>query len=327
MASLTSRWLPFGIFAALLWGGCEDLAPSDSTKGSGASAPLSQREFVAAFQALACKNLSKCCDQAGFSFDASRCATLFANAGESSENRVFNPENGALCLAEMAEAPSCGQKNNAPSCNTAYRGMLPAGTSCTDSLDCAKPSKGAASCDPFRQICVVGLRGEVGDECQQSCEEGVSGSVACVWGPASGWLGDGTTVTNCFANDGLQCGDTGQCVPLAESGQACSNDSSCLRALYCDVNRGYNCQPKRSVGQSCAEYTQPCEASAYCNAGTCATRKANGQPCSTHAECAGVCNCGISGDCASSGFCSDPMDPVGSYIALLILAGQCGVTP
>jgi hypothetical protein len=320
-----NRLLVLPILAALCSGSsCDDLDGSKNSKSSGAADVLTQPEFVAAFQALACKNLGKCCSDAKLDFDAGRCSTIFAGAGEGTDSTKFNPTYGEQCLAEMQAKASCGTTNNAPSCSLAYRGTLGPGDKCSQSLDCAKPSGGDANCDPLRGVCVVGIRGELNQDCDQSCEQAQNGNVFCVWGPASNGYADGTRITNCFANDGLMCGNTGQCVALGTTGEVCSDDSSCSRELYCSAIGGYACQPKRSIGQSCVEYTMPCVSAAYCSAGTCAAKKANGQACLTSAECVGACNCGLSGDCATTGFCTDPMDPVGSYIALLILAGSCG---
>ncbi len=322
-----NRALVLLILAALCSGGsCDDGANTTNSQSSGAADVLTQSEFVAAFQALACKNLEKCCSEAKLDFDTSRCSTIFADAGQGTDSSKFNSTHGEQCLAEMQAKASCGTTNNAPTCSLAYKGTLSPGDACTQSLDCAKPTGGDANCDPLRGVCVVGIRGNAYDECQQSCEQTANGSVFCVWGPASNGYADGTRITNCFANDGLLCGNTSQCVPLGTTGETCSDDSGCSRELYCSANGGYVCQPKRNIGQSCVEYQMPCIATAYCSAGTCVAKKANGAACLTNAECVGACNCGLSGDCATTGFCTDPMDPVGSYIALLILAGTCGTT-
>jgi len=307
-------------------GACDDLNQATKAKSSGTADLLTQTEFVTAFQDLACANLKKCCTDAGLGLDTSRCSTIFSGAGEGADNAIFNPTNAEQCLVELKATASCGTTNHSPTCNLAYKGMLEPGEACKQSLDCAKPSGGDANCDPLRGICVVGIRGELGAECQQSCEQVPNGTVYCVWGPASSGYANGTQITNCFANDGLLCGDTGQCATLATSGMTCVDDSSCSRELYCDISRGYTCQPKRALGQACVEFSVLCVAGAYCNSGTCAAKKANGVRCATTAECVGVCNCGVSGDCATAGTCTDPADPIGTYISLLILAGTCDAT-
>lgn len=311
------------VVALLCASTCDDLNQTNKSKSSGTSDVLTQSEFESAFQDLVCANLKQCCVDIGMTLDTSRCDGIFNGAGKGSANSVFNPAAGEQCLAELKAKASCGTKNNAPTCSLVYKGMLAPGDSCTQSLECAKPEGGDANCDPLRGICVIGLRGTLGDECQQSCEQATDGSVVCAWGPSSSGYADGSRITNCFANDGLACGNTSQCVALASNGEVCVDDSSCSRELYCDAARGYICQSRRTVGQSCADYTAPCVAAAYCAEGTCASKKANGAKCSTNAECLGLCECGLGGDCATNGKCVDPTDPVGNYIALLILVGTC----
>jgi hypothetical protein len=313
------------ILSSFLTIACQDYNQS-SSNGSGSNNELKQTDFVAAFQDLACQNLERCCGLAGYGFDPNQCPTVFAGAGQGSGSSVFNPSMGEQCLAEMGKTNSCGSTNNARSCSLVYTGMLQPGAACTADIDCAKPTGGDANCDRLRTICVVGVRGQIGDLCQQSCERYNDGSAACVWGPASSGSADGNAVVNCFANDGLACGSGGQCVALAQTGEDCIDDASCSRELYCASALGYTCQPRRALGQSCADFTTPCVSTAYCNAASCIKKKANGQSCLANSECLGVCNCGISGDCANTGTCTDPFDPVGNYIALLILGGYCGST-
>lgn len=315
----------FALLALTAWAAaCQDLNKQNQSS-SGTSTGLTQSEFVEAFQKLTCSNFKQCCEAVGLTLDTTKCSALFSGAGESGSNAVFNPKYGEACLDELDAKLSCGTTNNAPSCSLVYTGMLAPGEQCTAALDCARPSNGVANCDRARGVCVVGIRGELYQDCQQSCEVGRNGAVACVWGPASNAVGDGTSLVNCFANDGLICGDNGRCVYLARAGEFCTDDSSCSRELYCATGSGaYNaaCEPRRAVGQNCIEYTAPCVSGAYCSAGTCLARKANGQRCLSNEECLGSCSC-ADGDCTNNGVCVDPIDPVGSYITLLILAGSC----
>lgn len=315
-------WLPL----LVLTGACQDLGQSNASSTPPTPA-LTQSSFVEEFQKLTCDNFAQCCAAVGLGLDKSQCATLFANAGQGTANAIFNPTYGEQCLSELAQKPSCGTVNNSPACGRAYTGTLSPGQACSSDTDCAKPRDGDSNCDRARGVCVAGLRGELYDPCQQSCEQGTNGITVCTWGPASNTIADGTIVVNCFANDGLICGDTGQCWYLATRGEFCTDDRSCSRELYCAFGTGSlnaSCQPRPGIGQSCVEYNLPCAAEAYCNGGVCAAKKASGERCLTNAECSGACNCGASGDCANHGVCIDPDDPVGSYISLLILAGYCG---
>jgi hypothetical protein len=308
---------------ASLAAACHDYGESNMN-GSGSDSETTQAEFVAAYRDLACQNLAQCCKAANLGYDASLCASIIGNAGQGSSGSAFNPANADRCLADMQKAPDCANLNQVPSCNLVYNGMQQPGASCTSSLDCATVSGGVVGCDLLQGICVVGIRGQLNQACQQSCEQGSNGLVACVWGPASSPNPNGSVV-NCFANDDLACGNGGQCVVLAVAGAACVDNSSCNRELYCAYGTaGYTCQARRAVGQSCDDYQAPCVATAYCSAGTCATKKSNGQRCLASSECRGVCYCGIGADCMTNGVCADPNAISGNFTAAVITTSFCG---
>ncbi|HEY5955798.1 MAG TPA: hypothetical protein VIV60_04560 [Polyangiaceae bacterium] len=303
-------------------GACDE-SDNASTSSTDPQSDLTQEDFVTGYRDSSCKILQGCCKTLSLGYDADQCQAWFANAGQGSASAVFNPSAGAQCLDQMAGLINCGHTNNAPACAEVYSGMLQPGEVCTRDTDCAAPHGGIATCDPLRQICIVGTRGQLYDYCQQSCEQFSNGSTACVWGPASG-SADGTAVVNCYANDGLTCGYSGQCSALAKLGETCVDDSSCQRDLYCSYSGAATCQPRRTIGQSCAEFSTPCVAAAFCQAGNCAAKKANDQRCLSNAECLGVCNCGVSGDCSTEGSCADPEQLLGDWMFVVAASNFCG---
>jgi hypothetical protein len=310
---------------ALLASACHDWGGLGET-GAGSGSDLTQSEFVSAYRDLACQNLAQCCKAAKLGYDAALCTSMVASAGQGSSGSVFNPTNADKCLADMTMAPDCANLNLVPSCNLVYTGTQRPGAACTSSLDCAAVSGAVVACDALQGICVIGVRGQLNQVCQQSCEQGSNGLVACVWGPASSPDPNGSVV-NCFANDDLACGNSGQCVALARAGDPCVDNSSCNRELYCAYGSvGYSCQARRAVGQTCDDYQAPCVMTAYCSAGTCAAKKSNGQRCLASGECRGVCNCGVGADCATNGVCADPNAVSGSFTAAVITTSFCGGT-
>lgn len=284
---------------------CERSSESNSTQTGGGEDSLTEAEFVVAYQHQSCLNLSRCCGELGTTLDESRCSALFANAGVGSAAAAYNPVDGTQCIAEMEASTRCWLTLGA-ACGRVYSGTRAPGEMCTADTDCAAPPGGNATCDQLLGVCLAGVRGHLGDACQRSCRPNNFGEVECPWGPASS--PNGSTAVNCHAEEGLICGNQGRCVALAGLGQPCENDTSCELSLFCRIGAGTTggiCQSRGTLGSPCDQFNAPCINSAYCQAGICAARKANGDRCLTNDECLGVCTCGV-GTCPGTGVCADP---------------------
>jgi hypothetical protein len=318
--------IAFSIFSCTLSFAACDETNDSSTSSTNPNRELSQTDFATGYRDLSCKILQGCCKTLNLGYDVAACQSWFAESGLGSASSVFNPAMGAKCLDEMGGNINCGHTNNAPSCAKVYSGLLEPGDYCASDTDCSAPYGGQPSCDPLRRVCVVGMRGKLNDACHQSCEVYGNGSVSCVWGAASG-SADGSVVVNCYANDGLLCGNLGQCSALAKRGELCVDDNSCSRDLYCAYAAGNatpSCQPRRNVGEACVEFSLPCVITAYCNGGSCSAKKTNGQHCLSNAECQGVCNCGVTGDCSLEGSCTDPNQLLGDWMFVVAARNFCG---
>ncbi len=134
---------------------------------------------------------------------------------------------------------------------------------------------------------------------------------------------DGTNTAFCgYPNVGSVCGAgcTGSSLAV------CSNSGSCLAPVACPGNMA--CASAAACRTTCVG-DQECAAGAYCTAGSCATKKANGSACGASTECrnaqcvASVCcatacssgytcqadgsacktTCASDGDCIASSYC------------------------
>lgn len=309
----------------MLCAGCERTGVADETEtGGGDPTPLTQAEFVSRFRTLSCQNLQRCCTASGLALDESTCPALFANAGLGTVGTTYDPASGTQCIAEIEASTQCWMRPGGDACSRVYSGARALGEPCTAPSDCASTPGGTAVCDEVRWICTVAMHGQLGDVCQRSCWLD-NGQARCDWGPASNPTASGSTV-DCFASDGLACGNAGRCAALAGRGQPCENHSSCDRSLYCMSLAGGatpTCQSRGTIGSPCDPFNAPCVDSAYCSAAGCVAKKANGQPCLTNVECSGgVCLCGIDG-CATPGVCTDPNTIQNNVDVFAVVTSYC----
>lgn len=129
-----------------------------------------------------------------------------------------------------------------------------------------------------------------------------------------------TSRWDCGWQAGLTC-DEGQCQPLHETGEPCSDEDSgpsCRAGNYCFDNRCVALGCSLDVGEPCAEFRNHCT-DGYCRAGICAaTALEAGDPCDFFCHKGLTCEnhvcvpisreplggaCDFDRDCAS-GFCS-----------------------
>ncbi|MEZ4220592.1 MAG: hypothetical protein R3B13_06640 [Polyangiaceae bacterium] len=252
-----------------------------SSDGGGGSAPIPRDQALQRFIDAVCGSIAPCCQQSGYTFDDAGCRSMW---GQTLQEGVFGYQAtttydaalAAQCLDQVtASVNSCGILPTTTACRGMVKGALPEGASCSASFECAAPAGGDASCSDAK--CVQYPRGKSGEPCGETCTEG-PGLTTCYGGSST----VGTAI--CFTNDGLACGMSGNCEPLAKGGQPCTS-GGCEAGMFCN---GQACVQQSAAGHTC-QNSDGCVDSAYCDfdTGNCTVKKANGQVCQSSDECAG----------------------------------------
>jgi hypothetical protein len=261
------------------------LLACSSSSGGG----LSPSSFATQYCAL----LDPCCADAGLSTSGQQCTELIAAAGSA---ETFNASSAQACLDAMKTASTqpgfCSGDLSASSCNGVFSSSSSSGTTapgqpCTQDGNCAPAagSGGNATClfapgadGGSAQVCVQTLPGHSG---QGPCI-GTQSGTETTYGfsgppPSLGYV--------CDVADGLTCSSTTQkCEAPATKGEACSADSDCTAADYCDFSGTSNtCTPRVSDGAACSLGGAECVPTAYCDttSQTCVPALASGAACST----------------------------------------------
>lgn len=271
--------------------------------GGGGAIPIA--ELPTAFGSAVCDNLGPCCQKAGLSYDASKCKALYTGllsqfeASVNSGKTKYDANAAGTCLNAIKQSTqSCDLDTSSPACDQVFQGTVPEGGACDNESECNAPAGASTDCD--NGVCVVELRGKVGDACKWTCTEEGS-STSC-----SG--GSGTdTGARCYTNDGLYCdSDSGQCqAQIAVGGTGCGfDDEACATGAYCQSDK---CEAHKKVGEACTGFNQ-CVAGAYCDSagsGNCAAKKPAGADCTDFDECEGSCDAGkcTADDSGLSFFC------------------------
>ncbi len=285
-----------GILASLLAGLAG--ACSGESDHDGAPTSVSAGDFASEFASTYCSSISGCCQRFGEAFNLSSCQDAVRGYISAAVDRelasgkvVFDDAAAGACIDAYGAALSActdqelGNRLDG-ACENIFHGTVELGGSCADSDECVDPAGATASCDTG--VCVANEpyhspselpHAALGEACTTSCT---------VDGLGSNCRGSGLTDgPACWANEGVVCGDSGQCEPAPAIGDPCP-EGYCESGAYCGVSL---CAATKDVGP-CTSSVE-CSASSYCDytSGQCTPLKPDGTPCEDNDECAG-------GDCA-----------------------------
>jgi len=266
----------------------------------GGAAPVARQDFGSEAADALCTLLAGCCQSVGFAYDGAACRSGFSTVAEadlSNPKITFDANVAGQCLAAVRSGTCNVTDGFESSCRGVFNGTVAGGGVCASSAECRRPEGGIALCESG--ICSPRPRGTAGDACSSTCTESGSSISCSSTVTAVGGSGGSPSAgpSGCYTNDGLTCGTTGTCVPLAQVSEPCTS-LSCVKGAFCDFKTGL-CAPVLTVGSDCSG-SNDCEASAYCDLSTrkCATKKPDGASCQSSSECAGkACT---SGRCAST---------------------------
>ena len=116
--------------------------------------------------------------------------------------------------------------------------------------------------------------------------------------------------TSCFRDDLDE--HTGECKPISDAGETCTESENCSYLLRCDIDEGESAGQcvtiTASPGEPCEEHSQ-CE-SGYCDFSStgdlvCAEFRDNGEECDNRLQCESG-NCNSAGECAEYALCELP---------------------
>jgi hypothetical protein len=255
--------------------------------------PVARRDFASQAADAWCTLLSGCCSGAGFPYGGNACRTGFQltlRDALANQKVAFDEHAAGECIAAVRSAGCEDIVAIDSACRTVINGTVPAGGACATSAECVKPSAGIAFC--YSGICNP-PHGKAGDPCFTDCEDWGS-SIAC---HSSEWRNSsdaGAVSTACYSNDGLWCGASRTCEPLAAVSQSCGARTidghlvyvSCVEGADCDSTT-HVCTPVHllPVGSDCIGGA--CNDTAYCDSSTgkCTAFKPNGANCQLEIEC------------------------------------------
>ncbi len=252
-------------------------------------------------QGLLCLNAvcTPACDQTG-AVGGESCELGCAIGFDCSVDRCARaPGSGQSCTASCQPGYSCVQGTCAAwqvgfACsgveNCGGRGLFCDGGTCQrlkSKGDACVSGRVCASQLCVQDRCADSLPSGVGDRCGREC----AGELEC-WGgecvrPVSvGGVCDGAAP----CSDGAFCNRDGRCQAFGEAGDDCESTSRCQAGLRCvdDI-----CVEKLADGEPCTSVAQ-C-ASGFCPRGSCRAAPADGEPCILDA-------CGASSECVG-GIC------------------------
>jgi hypothetical protein len=237
-------------------------------------------EFSIRSAKAVCDNIGDCCVEAGFAFDAARCKAVFQAFVDATlvgraqaAGAKYDSQAGAECLDWLtAQAQACDLRDELKPCERAFVGMKATGTACRRGLECAPVADSDVECtfgDTGTDLfCTATPHGKLGSVCSSTCTDLIDGS------ECTGNGGDGA---NCWTNDGLYCGTSGECQLTSAIGEACSG-KGCVDEAFCNQNQ------------------------------VCVADKPDGAACTTNAECTERCLEGVcirsTSDFISPQFCS-----------------------
>ena len=282
-----------------------------SSEGTpGAAKPIAIEDFAKALADAVCGNVGPCCGNAGYPFDSNACHAksreqIGTFVRESNvEGTVYDADAAGQCAAEYASvARACGDTQSVDAtCRKVFRGTRMAGESCSSNVQCESGEcgleNGQAKCDG-KSDRVHRMKGE---SCEGTCTVNDDKSEYCR-GPIPPGGGDPFERRGCYTNDGLICGPDFICHTAPAFGEACFVGFPCAGDSFCEAG---TCARKRATG-SCGEASDACDSSAFCDLTSreCRAKKSDGEACSSSGECKSPSLC-LSQDGPSSGTCGRP---------------------
>lgn len=295
-----------GLLVALVVPACDggDSSSTGQTGGGPGGANASTAaDFVSSYAQIFCSAYQPCCVKAGLKGDASTCRTFItAFLGSSVSSTGYDPAAGQACLKviqdTIAKNDICVDGPDDPAIDAACDkvisgkgggGSKKPGETCSEDSDCAAAPQGDVQCRSYftsgaeTRICQVELDGKQGDAPCLGTRDGnttyYSGSSGSEPPPAQGYI--------CNKKDGLQCDSMSKaCAKIAAVGEKCSSSDGCVATAYCDKGE---CAAKKAVGSDCtSSFNGECDDTSYCDTMTtkkCVARIADGAACKTSDEC------------------------------------------
>jgi hypothetical protein len=270
--------------AAALLAGCGD---SDSH--------VQQGEFQSKIVHALCDNVQNCCRAAGRGFDALNCHRTVVQTFVvplTDTSLLYDSKQAGGCVQAVTQAAQACQSVDVSTCYDAFVGMLPPGSACRTSFECAAGPSGYAVCGSDG-TCAQPPRGMPGQACAYTCiDDGGTPHCRSVFYGVSA-----ATQAACHTQDGLVCiagsNGVGTCQPAALDCKQ-NPEQSCPAGQMCDVESS-RCYTPVAVGGACAPGVAICGPGGYCAAGLCYPSRPNASMCTVDVECA-------SGKC-EKGFC------------------------
>jgi hypothetical protein len=281
-------------------------ACSSDDEGAGSITAFGQQ-----YSEVVCSGFASCCAETGQPVDKGQCQQLFQyqisefEAGIGSGKYTYDAAAANECLAAVRALSNLCTEEPPEVCDRVTKGTVGANERCDDDAECAVPPGGGhATCNYSDEAeygrCEQTLRGKVGDDCQQTCEDQAGSGWSCFGSGEDPVNGVGTA---CFRNDGLECDPgTKKCIALGAAGEACSFDDDCGQGLYCRSDlESSTCTALGAAGAACTS-NSACE-SDYCDpSNVCAAPLAAGAVCDPNAE---RDPCGADGRCSEEGKCEE----------------------
>jgi hypothetical protein len=271
------------------------LGCSSSSGGAGTASGFAQQY---------CALFAPCCADAGLGTNTQTCAELLTSLGMG-----YNAANGQACLDAATQASKqpgfcSGMSMSLPACSDVFSsstqssGQAQPGQTCKLDTDCAPAAGGGATClgGTFSSDGGFGA-----SQCVQTTP-GMAGQGPCVGnvnGDTTSYSWSGSTAPpahgyTCNFADGITCSYTTQlCTALAPTGQACSSDTDCVTADYCNFSgAGATCAPRLPDGSSCAMSFSACMKTSYCDS--------TSQTCKPALPAGAACGSGVTAPCQSN---------------------------
>ncbi len=241
---------------------------------TGTQAPT-ESSFVATAAQVYCESLRPCCERVGYTYDAAGCQAVERDRlAPYHPTGTYDAQAAKKCLELMrGRLPACSggielQRALSDACELAiYPGTRQAGQACDVRSDCALSTEGSVDCLDYK------TGGADASSWQRQCT--LTKPTAALGDP-------------CNASDSVKL-------------PAVISDCAGGAGLYCSSTTN-TCQLEVKVGEPCTAL--PCVAEAYCKAGVCSARQANGETCDD-----GSCAIGLYCTLPSGGTCAVPKPP------------------
>jgi hypothetical protein len=299
-------------------GGAGDALEAGVAPGELPPTPVERDQFIPLLVTTFCDRVAQCCQTAGLAYDGALCRetvepSLSARLGSTPAAHYDSIVAGRCRDAYASSLRDCENVNLRSFvgvCNDVFTGDLPAGASCTQNSDCARPAQGSAYCI-FTFLTAAGGTGSPMGICSVDAQHAKAGercSGICPLGTFGGCAQSDPAFKLCYEQDGLFCSydsttDSLSCKPIARVGEKCMI-VGCAAGAFCEAGI---CTPQHETG-SCGMNLDACSANSYCDMTYFTEGAAPASQClpkqSIGGRCAGPIQC-LSGECDEG----PPTDP------------------